>query len=48
MKRIFATCIPAGSAAAAAGGLLVSKTVQLEAQPLLRRAVAPAIAFASG
>src|SRR5579862_5319316 len=42
MKRIFSRrAFLQGSAAAAAGGLLVSKTVQLEAQPLLRRAVAP-------
>ena len=42
MKRILSRrAFLQGSAAAAAGGLLVSKTVQLEAQPLLRRAVAP-------
>src|SRR5580704_15341473 len=42
MKRIFSRrAFLQGSAAAAAGGLLVSKTIQLEAQPLLRRAVAP-------
>src|SRR6202790_5827593 len=41
MKRILSRrAFLQGSAAAAAGGLLVSKTVQLESQPLAR-AVAP-------
>src|SRR5580693_7609311 len=41
MKRIFSRrAFLQGSAAAAAGGLLVSKTIQLEAQPLLRQGVA--------
>src|SRR6476646_4726853 len=42
MKRILSRrAFLQGSAAAAAGGLLVSKTIQLEAQPLLGSAVAP-------
>jgi predicted dehydrogenase len=42
MKRIFSRrAFLQGGAAAAAGGLIASKTVFLEAQPMLRRAVAP-------
>ena len=42
MKRILSRrAFLQGSAAAAAGSALVSKTVLLNAQPLLRRAVAP-------
>jgi len=41
MKRILSRRAFLQGSAAAAGGLVVSKTIQLEAQPLLRRAVAP-------
>ncbi|HEV2718284.1 MAG TPA: Gfo/Idh/MocA family oxidoreductase, partial [Terriglobales bacterium] len=42
MKRIVSRrAFLQGSAAAAAGGLLVSKTIRLEAQPLVPRVVAP-------
>ena len=41
MKRILSRRAFLQGTAAAAGGLAVSKTIQLEAQPLLRRAVAP-------
>jgi len=41
MKRILSRRDFLQGTAAAAGGLAVSRTIQLEAQPLLRRAVAP-------
>src|SRR5499427_1720244 len=41
MKRILSRRAFLQGSAAAAGGLVVSKTIQLEAQPLLWRAVAP-------
>ena len=41
MKRILSRRAFLQGTAAAAGGLAVAKTIQLEAQPLLRRAVAP-------
>ena len=47
MKRILSRrAFLQGSAAAAAGGLLVSKTVRLEAQPLRAGRSRRAIAFA--
>jgi len=41
MKRILSRRAFLQGTAAAAGGIAVSRTIQLEAQPLLRRAVAP-------